>query len=77
VAGCGKLEISMDVEEGKISGIDFWGDYFGNGDPEQLQQLLLGCRLEESMLKERLSNISIGSYFHNLDIDTFVSILLE
>jgi lipoate-protein ligase A len=76
VEGCGKLEIHMDVKDGVLQALAFFGDYFGNGDSTQLAQRLIGGTLEEGDVRARLADVDIGSYFNNMDLDTFCSILL-
>ena len=76
VEGCGKIEVFMDVAEGKIGSIAFYGDYFGNGDSVELTRRLQGCALEENVIRKALSNMDIGLYFNNCSLDDLVSILL-
>ena len=76
VEGCGAIEVFMDVHEGSISGIAFYGDYFGNGDAAELARRLEGCALEENALRRTLSDLDIGLYFNNCDTDGLVSLLL-
>ena len=40
-----EIEISMNVEHGCIMEYRSFGDYFGNGDTEELQETLKGCPL--------------------------------
>ena len=77
VEGCGKVEIHMDVKDGVIQALAFYGDYFGNGDSGELARRLVGGTLEERDVRARLAEADIGSYFNNMDLDTFCSILLE
>ncbi|CAK7050992.1 MAG: Lipoate-protein ligase LplJ [Desulfovibrio sp.] len=77
VEGCGKVEVHMDVTEGIIRNVAFYGDYFGNGDPADLQAKLTGRRVERSDLAAALTGIDIAEYFHNLDVETLIDILTE
>jgi lipoate-protein ligase A len=78
IEGCGKFDILLDVEkEGIIKGIRFYGDFFGNADPDELAAILTGRHLEYGELKETLAVIDVSRYFHNLDTDTLLSLLLE
>ena len=76
VEGCGVLQVHMDVENGLIREIAFYGDYFGNGDTAELRNRLLGKRLEEQDLREALSGVDIGGFFFRMDMDTFISVVL-
>jgi lipoate-protein ligase A len=78
VEGCGKIDILLDVEKGGIiKNAAFYGDFFGNADPEELEHMLTGHHLEYHELKSLLGDIAVSRYFHNLDTETFLAILLE
>jgi len=77
VEGCGKVEVHMDVRKGAIARIAFFGDYFGNVDSDDLCRLLQGVRLEREALRQAISGIEIGTYFHNLPVESFLDILTE
>lgn len=77
VEGCGRLEIFMDLHKGRIGKAAFYGDFFGNRDTGELARMLVGCKAEESALRAALQGVSIGQYFHQMDLDTFLSVLLE
>ena len=77
VEGCGKLQVHIDSEAGLIRKIAFYGDYFGNGDMRDMKNRLIGQRMEETDLREALSGIDIGRYFFKMDLDTFISIILQ
>jgi lipoate-protein ligase A len=77
VEGCGKLEIHMNVERGVIADIAFFGDYFGSEDPAGLTALLRGRRLEREEISSLLAGLDLDAYFHNLDAERFLDILME
>lgn len=77
VEGCGKLEIFMDVKHGCFENMAFYGDYFGNGSTAELAGMLAGCKVEESALRSALKDVPIGRYFNHMDLDTFLSILID
>jgi lipoate-protein ligase A len=75
VEGCGKIEIFLDVNEGKIKNIVFYGDFFGNSEPSELGKILTGLNLEEGELKAALKGIDISQFFHGLDTEGFIGLL--
>ena len=77
VEGVGQIEVHMDVSGGIIQRIEFYGDYFGNGDSVNLSAFLEGARLREDEIRDRLKGIDIGDYFSKLSIDEFCSVLLQ
>ncbi len=75
--GCGTIEIYMNNENGMISDIQFFGDFFGIADTKQLALQLKGLPLERSVLMEQLAPCKIEQYFHGLQIEDFLALLLQ
>lgn len=74
--GCGKLEIYMEVADGMIKGFDVFGDYFGNGDKNDLIQLFTGKKIEENEIKNLVETIDINYYFNNMTKENFINLIL-
>lgn len=78
VEGCGRVEAWLDVDRGgAISALTFRGDYFGDGDTAELSRLLTGVPLEEQALRAALAEVDLERYFHRMDRDSFLSLLLS
>lgn len=77
VEGCGKLQVFLEVERGKIAGFTVRGDYFGSGDSSDLARALTGCPLKREALNEALRAVPIDYYFSSLTPDQFIDILLQ
>ncbi|MCC8025003.1 MAG: lipoate--protein ligase [Clostridium sp.] len=77
VEGVGQIEVWMDIENGIIQKMEFYGDYFGNRDASELSDLFTGARLLEEEIMERLGRIEIQEYISNISPEGFCSILLQ
>jgi lipoate-protein ligase A len=78
IEGCGAIEIFLNVgTEGLIRNIAFYGDFFGYRDTGDLSAMLANHHLEYNELKALLETTDISQFFNALDIDTFLSLLLE
>ena len=66
----------MDVEKGCIKNYHSFGDYFGNGDTEELKALLHGCMLEEQAIRERLEGFNLESCYSCLSMEEFIQLLV-
>ena len=77
VEGCGTLQIHMDVEKGNITRLAFRGDYFVRKDSDALAEYLQGTPLEEGALRQALKDWPVEDYFVRMDLDTFVSAMLQ
>lgn len=77
VEGCGKIQIGMDVEKGKIREYESYGDYFGDGATPELKQRLIGCNLELQSLRKALDGFELEVCYRNLDPAVFCELLLS
>jgi lipoate-protein ligase A len=69
----GKIEVLINVKQGIIQGIKFYGDFFGNGNLEELEALLIGKRYNEDELRVSLSKFNINDYFKGITLDELLS----
>ena len=77
VEGCGRIEVSYEVDKGHITAFAVYGDFFGNAEPEELTQLLIGRKPEEEDLRAALSGVNVDRYFKNLSLDDLIAIILQ
>lgn len=76
VEGCGQIEICMDVENGRITRFDIYGDYFSYQDKEGLCNAITGSLLDENNITERLKNMGVSQYIHNLTCHQLTRLIL-
>lgn len=76
VEGCGEIQIFMDVENGVIQKLAFYGDYFSEKDSGTLVERLVGTRLEDTAVRAAISDLDVGEYFRGLTNEAFCSVLL-
>lgn len=72
----GNIEISLNVDKGKINEIKFFGDFFGKNDISHIENLLKNVNHNEYSIKSALNNININDYFLNCDIDILVDAIM-
>ena len=77
VEGCGRIEVSYEVDKGVITAFAVYGDFFGNAEPEELIQRLIGRKPEEADLREALAGVPVDRYFKNLTLDELIAIILQ
>ena len=61
------LTIFIQVEQGRIDHIKFYGDFFGNGRIEEIEDKLTGINYEQESIKKALKNLKIDDYFRGID----------
>ncbi len=72
----GLITILLQVEKGEIKEIHFYGDYFGNGDIQELETLLIGVKPTEEALSEILKEVALTDYINGLDVKTLIDLIL-
>lgn len=77
VEGCGKFQFHINVQEGRITAFDVFGDYFGNGDKEDVQKFMLGKKINREELTRAVQDFPLENYFHGLKKDVFVDMIVE
>jgi lipoate-protein ligase A len=66
----------MQVDKGLIKDINFFGDYFGNGDIKELEAVLTEVAPEKQALTGALKDLDPGAYINGLDCETLLDMIL-
>ncbi|MEI6100494.1 MAG: lipoate--protein ligase [Eubacteriales bacterium] len=73
----GKLEICLNLTNGRIEGCKLYGDFFFYGDINGFTKCLIGCPLREEDLRAALSNaLQYGSFFQ-ISTDELLACLMQ
>ena len=62
----GIVECHLEVADGKISDIRFYGDFFGIENIEVVENLLKNVKFEQNEIEKALENISLDSYIKGM-----------
>ena len=73
----GIIEVMMDVKEGIIQDVRFFGDFFSTRDPQQLAAHLIGQRHHKEVLSGVIQQLDISSYFNNTTPEDFLNLLTK
>jgi len=73
----GGLSIYMKVQRGIIQTITIRGDFFGDGDLEEIEQSLQNIKLCEEDVREALKAFDIDHYIHGTTLDELVDIIVR
>lgn len=72
----GEVTAHLNVQQGQIRAVKFYGDFFAEAEPEELEGLLVDTAYTSDALAEALKDIPIGRYFHGLDLPEFIHFLV-
>jgi lipoate-protein ligase A len=73
----GQVDARIQVKEGVITDIKFFGDFLGHGDSSEVADLLLNNRYDDASLAYALKGVDLKHYFGEISIDDFVGFLTK
>ena len=71
----GEIDALIDVQNGKIRSIKFYGDFFGQEDIAGLESALAGVRYQREEIASALSQQPVDSYFSGLAAEELANFL--
>ncbi|HBF41043.1 MAG TPA: lipoate--protein ligase, partial [Anaerolineaceae bacterium] len=72
----GEIDARLDVAKGIIQSAKFYGDYFSELDPTDVEKLLVGVKYEFAAIRDGLKGIEISRYFPGQDAASFAEFLI-
>jgi lipoate---protein ligase len=71
----GQIDVRLEVNKGVIENCKIYGDFFGVGDVNEIETLLIGQKYEKSILEQALSEVNIPHYFGNITKEDFITLI--
>ncbi|KPL61506.1 lipoate--protein ligase [Rossellomorea vietnamensis] len=71
----GSIDVRLEVNKGKIDNCKIFGDFFGVGNVEDIEEKLAGTRYERKDIAGALEGVDIQHYFGNITKDEFVDLV--
>ncbi len=69
----GFIEFHLNVQQGMITELKIYGDFFNKMDIVHIEELLKNTPHNEPLILEKLQEISFNQYFHNITPEEFVA----
>lgn len=73
----GEIDARLDIKQGMIQSVKFYGDYFSEFAPDELETLLVGVRFSKEDIYQALIKIDMENFFFGLDRNSFIDFLLS
>src|SRR5699024_7492878 len=67
----GLLDVRLQVKKGMIENCKIYGDFFGLGNVEKIESLLVGCRHKRKDVEEALEDIDVTYYLGKITKEDF------
>lgn len=71
----GEVDARIEVLQGMITSVRFFGDFFGQEDIGELERGLKGVRFERKNLEEALAGVDLNRFLAGVDREEFLSFL--
>lgn len=71
----GTIDVRLNVNKGTITEAKIYGDFFGVGDIQDVEQALVGTRFERAAIREQLMQLDLKHYFGNVDLEVLVDLI--
>ena len=71
----GHVDFRLEVHKGKIEDVSIYGDFFGVGEIEDIEDILTGVKYDQDAIIAALKNIDISHYFGRIDKAEFLKML--
>ncbi|HIY58965.1 MAG TPA: lipoate--protein ligase [Candidatus Tetragenococcus pullicola] len=73
----GIVDVYISTEHGKISAIQFMGDFFGSKDISELEKVLKGTLYKYENIKEALLSLDVSDYILNFTNQEFIDLMMK
>jgi lipoate---protein ligase len=71
----GQIDVRLEVNKGSIENCKIYGDFFGVGNVEDIEDKLKGTRYERKEIAQALEGVDIQHYFGNITKEEFVELV--
>lgn len=72
----GTVDVRLEVENGKLSHLKIYGDFFGKGDISVVEQHLIGVPVREDALLTALKTIDLDQYMNGIQPEELTHLIL-
>lgn len=73
----GTVQIMMDVKNGHITDVVFFGDFFSQKNPEELAATFIGIPYTREAIENALKDVPVETYFNNVNKTDLLGLLLD
>ena len=71
----GQIDVRLEIAKGKIEECKIFGDFFGVGNVEEIEQKLIGVKYSKADLTDAMKDVNISHYFGNITKEDFINLL--
>lgn len=73
---CGTVEAGISIDRGRISGLEFSGDFLGDRPAGELASALKGTKFEKKAVRDALKRLGAEKYFTGVSADELAELIV-
>ncbi len=73
---CGTVEAGISIDRGRISGLEFSGDFLGDRPAGELASALKGTKFEKKAVRDALKRLGAEKYFAGVSADELAELIV-
>lgn len=71
----GEIDVRLDVQDGRVAAVRFFGDYMGREDVGQLESQLVGVPYDLPSITTVLGTVDVSDYFGDVSRDDLIALV--
>ncbi|PKR78299.1 lipoate--protein ligase [Halalkalibacillus sediminis] len=75
IEGVGSYDFRLDVKKGVIENCTIYGDFFGIGEVDTVENQLKGVKYDPKAIREAVSDLDLQHYLGKIEEDDFISLV--
>jgi lipoate-protein ligase A len=72
----GEVEVRINVRDGRVTAIKFYGDFLSMRDVSEVEEKLKGLRYREEDIRKALGETNLKEYFGGISLEELLSVIL-
>lgn len=73
----GTIDVHLDIDKGRIAHCRIYGDFFGRGDVAEVEQALVGQRMEKEDVSLVLAELDLARYFGKVSAEELLDLIFS
>lgn len=71
----GSVDVRLEVNKGVIEEVKFFGDFFGVGEVEEVEVLLVGKNYSKEAIEQALESVDVPKYFGGITKEELIQLM--
>lgn len=73
----GKVEVKLNVRDGIVKDIKFYGDFFGHGELKDVEEKIIGTKYKREEIQNVLKNVDLEYFFAGISKEELFDLIID